>query len=88
MVIEDGFDVAVTVAKIVDNPSNDLLNLIIGKPTDTLKQMACAIFVCWQERSRNHPAVVTDKPDRQTLDGKRRALVHRSITGVNTAWWR
>jgi hypothetical protein len=69
-----------TVAKILDDPRDDLPHLVVGKPADALEQMHRAIFASREEGSRDHPAVVADKPDRQTLDGKRCAVDHQSMT--------
>jgi len=77
MLVEDVFYIVVTVAKIADDPREDLPHLVVGKPADTLENTARAISTSLEEGSRDHPAVVTDESDRQALDGKRCALDHR-----------
>ena len=68
-----------TVAKIVDDFRDDLPHLFFGKLANTLEKMARVILASRKEGPRDDPAVLTDKPDRQTLDGKRRVLDHRSM---------
>ena len=77
MVVEDVFYVVVTVLKVANDPRQDLLHLIVGKQSDTLENITCAFSTSRVEGPRNDPAIVTDEPDRQTLDGKRCAMDHR-----------
>jgi len=77
MVVEDLFYVVVPMAKITDDPGEDLFHLIIRKLADTFENTARPISTSLKKRSRDDPAVVTDEPDGQTLDGKRGVLNHQ-----------